>query len=167
MITITQATEQDLPIIHDIAHQTWPNTFAEILSPVQISYMLEMMYTFDALKAQINEQKHVFLLAQDDESNEYLGYVSYELDYRRQPKTKIHKIYLLPASQGKGVGRLLIEKVADRAMNHKNDKLSLNVNKHNKAVQFYERLGFAVVTNETIDIGNGFLMDDLVMEKPL
>ncbi len=167
MITLTKATEHDLPIIRDIAHKTWPDTFAEILSPTQIRYMLDMMYGLDVLKTQINEKKHVFLLAQDDESKEYLGFVSYEFDYKGQSKTKIHKIYLLPESQGKGVGRLLIDNVAELARQQNNNRLSLNVNKHNKAIQFYERMGFTIVDTETIDIGNGFIMDDLVMEKPV
>lgn len=167
MITITEATEQDLPVIRDIAYRTWPATFGEILSPAQIDYMLNMMYGLDALRAQIEDKNHVFLLAQETDSNEYLGFISYEFDYKDQSKTKIHKIYLLPASQGKGVGRLLIDKVAVLAMERNNPSLSLNVNKYNKAIQFYERMGFATVDTETIDIGEGFLMEDYIMEKPL
>ncbi|SFF05587.1 GNAT family N-acetyltransferase [Spirosoma endophyticum] len=167
MITVIQATDQELPIIRDIAYQTWPTTFGEILSPAQIRYMLDMMYSLDSLKRQISEQKHVFLLAQETDSKAYLGYVSYEFDYKSQSKTKIHKIYLLPASQGKGVGRLLIDKVAELAAEHRNSTVSLNVNRYNKAIQFYERMGFNVIDNETIDIGDGFLMEDFVMEKPL
>ena len=167
MIAITEVTEDELPIIQDIAYKTWPSTFGEILSPSQISYMLEMMYSLDALTSQINDKNHVFLLAKDESNGEYLGYVSYELDYKGEPLTKIHKIYLLPASQGKGVGRLLIDNVAERAIHHANDRLGLNVNRHNKAIQFYERMGFVIVGNEDIDIGDGFLMEDFIMEKPL
>jgi GNAT superfamily N-acetyltransferase len=167
MISITLATEAQLPIVQRIAHQTWPDTFAAILSPEQIDYMLEMMYSDEALKTQMNEKDHVFLLAQEPNSTDYLGFLSYELTYKGEPKTKIHKIYLLPASQSKGVGKQLIEAVAERAKAGQNNTLSLNVNRHNKAIQFYERLGFEHVANETIDIGNGFIMDDYVMEKPL
>ena len=109
MISITPATEAQLPIIQTIAYQTWPTTFAAILSPEQIDYMLGMMYSTDSLKTQLNDKNHVFLLAQDSESGNYLGFLSYELGYKGVPKTKIHKIYLLPASQGKGVGKQLIE----------------------------------------------------------
>jgi GNAT superfamily N-acetyltransferase len=167
MITVTAATEHDLSIIREIAYQTWPSTFGEILSTAQIGYMLDMMYSMDALNTQVNEKNHVFLLAQESDSKIYLGFTSYEFDYKGQSKTKIHKIYLLPASQGKGVGRLLIDQVAELASAHGNDTLSLNVNKYNKAVQFYERMGFSTVDTETIDIGNGFIMDDYVMEKPM
>ncbi|GAB3957729.1 GNAT family N-acetyltransferase [Spirosoma harenae] len=167
MITITEATETDLPIIQDIAHRTWPTTFGEILSPDQISYMLKMMYSLDSLKTQIADKHHVFLLARDESTQEFLGYSSYELNYQGLPITKIHKIYLLPASQGKGVGRLLIDHIAEIAKTHNNDRLGLNVNRFNKAIQFYERMGFSVVSHEDIDIGDGFLMEDFVMEKPL
>lgn len=167
MIAINEVTENDIPIIQNIAYKTWPSTFGAILSPSQIRYMLEMMYSLDALKNQINDNNHVFLLAKDEGSGEYLGYVSYELNYKGEPLTKIHKIYLLPASQGKGVGRLLINNVADVATNHNNNRLGLNVNRYNKAIQFYERMGFTVVGQENIDIGDGFLMEDFIMEKLL
>ncbi|WP_420150595.1 GNAT family N-acetyltransferase [Spirosoma sp.] len=167
MIVITDVTEAELPIIREIAYKTWPGTFGAILSSSQISYMLEMMYSLDALRSQINEKKHVFLLAKDESTGEHLGYVSYELNYKREALTKIHKICLLPASQGKGIGRSLIDKVAERAATYKNDRLGLNVNRYNKAVQFYERVGFTIVGQEDIDIGDGFLMEDFIMEKQL
>lgn len=167
MLDISQATVADLPLIRDVALRTWPATFGAILSPSQISYMLDMMYSPDALQKQVQALGHVFLLAKDSETAECFGFTSYELDYKGDAVTKIHKIYLLPSSQGKGVGRLLIDDVAERARQHGNTRLSLNVNRFNKAVTFYERMGFAVVGQENIDIGNGFLMEDFVMEKPL
>jgi len=43
--------------------------------------------------------------------------------------------------------------------------LTLNVNKDNqKAIDFYRSQGFVEVYKEVIDIGNGFVMDDVVME---
>lgn len=167
MIDVFPATETDLPVVRHLALQIWPSTFEEILSPQQIDYMLEMMYSPDALKNQIKEKKHLFLLAQEKESGQYLGYVSYEPGYQGQPITKIHKIYLLSASQGKGIGRKLLDEVACSASSHENTVLSLNVNCHNKAIQFYEKMGFCHVRSEKIDIGQGYVMDDLVMEKSL
>ena len=167
MIDITEATNSGLLIVQAIAYRTWPGTFGDILSPAQIRYMLDMMYSVDSLKRQVDEQNHVFLLARDEKLKDYFGFVSYELNYKGEPITKIHKLYLLPESQGKGVGRLLIDYVAELARQQNNNRLGLNVNRHNKAIQFYERMGFTTVGSETIDIGNGFIMDDLVMEKPL
>jgi diamine N-acetyltransferase len=165
MLTIAQATEAHFSTIQHIAHATWPNTFGSILSEAQIVYMLDMMYSTEALQHQVQALGHVFLLA--SEPHQTLGYISYELHYKNTPQTKIHKIYLLPQAQGKGVGKALIEAVVAAAQAHQNHALLLNVNKYNKAVGFYERLGFETIDQENIDIGNGFLMEDFVMKKTL
>jgi len=167
MIGIAPVTINDLPIIQDIAYRTWPATFGEILSADQITYMMAMMYSPEALREQIEEKGHIFLLAADPNIDQNLGYVSYELNYQGQPATKIHKLYVLPESQGKGVGQALISIVAIMAQQHNNESLWLNVNRHNKAIRFYERQGFSVMATETINIGNGYVMDDVVMKKPL
>ena len=163
MPKICPATPADYPIIERIARQTWPNTFGSILSVEQIQYMLSWMYSQQAIGEQVDQKGHVFLIASDD-TGEAVGYASYE---HRDKLTKIHKLYLLPQTQGQGIGRLFIEEVSRRALEVGNTVLSLNVNRQNRAVQFYERLGFTVVTTEDIDIGNGYLMQDYVMQKPL
>lgn len=165
MLEISNVTTAELPEIQRIAYQTWPMTFGDILSPKQIDYMLDWMYSIPSLTAQIEEKGHVFLLIKENE--EWLGYVSYELNYNNEPNTKIHKIYLLPASQGKGAGAALIRKVAEIATDNHNSALLLNVNRYNKAVGFYEKMGFNIVGSEDIDIGDGFLMQDYIMAKPL
>ena len=42
--------------------------------------------------------------------------------------------------------------------------LQLNVNRHNKALHFYEKQGFKIIREEDIDIGEGYFMNDYVME---
>jgi diamine N-acetyltransferase len=165
-LIIRLATPSDFPTIEHIAYQTWPATFGDILSAEQIQYMLSWMYSQESLNEQVDQKGHVFLMAVDD-TGEAIGYVSYELNYKGQPITKIHKLYLLPQTQGRGIGQLLIEEVAQRALQASNTALSLNVNRQNRAVQFYERMGFSVVDEENINIGNGYLMQDYVMQKPL
>jgi ribosomal protein S18 acetylase RimI-like enzyme len=45
--------------------------------------------------------------------------------------------------------------------------LQLQVNRFNKAKEFYEKLGFTVIKTADFDIGNGYFMNDYVMEKKL
>ncbi|MCX2453753.1 GNAT family N-acetyltransferase [Pedobacter sp. PLR] len=165
MLNIYTATANDFQVIQKIANRTWPATFGAILSPQQISYMLEMMYSTAALTEQVAQKGHHFLLVKD--ATNYLGYASYELNYKGLPKTKIHKIYLLPEAQGKGVGKLLMKTISEIAKDNKNTALSLNVNRDNSAFQFYKNIGFELVGEENIDIGDGFLMEDYIMEKQL
>lgn len=165
MIKIYLAKEKDYQIIQAIAHETWYPTFGEILSKEQIKYMLEMMYSISSITEQVAKKNHVFLLAQEGEN--HLGYASYELHYKGANKTKVHKIYILPTAQGKGVGKSLFQEIEKIAKANDNDTLSLNVNRQNKAVDFYEKLGFEKIGTEDIDIGNGFLMEDFIMDKKI
>ncbi|RFM27532.1 GNAT family N-acetyltransferase [Deminuibacter soli] len=165
MLHTREAQPADFSSIQQIAHTTWPVTFGHILSPDQIAYMLNMMYSTEALTGQVNNKQHRFIIASENDTD--LGYISYELNYKQQPKTKVHKIYILPAAQGKGVGKVLMQQVAAIATNAGNTGLLLNVNRDNNAVQFYEKTGFEIIGKEDIDIGSGYLMEDYIMHKPL
>lgn len=165
MISIVRGTHEHISMIQDIAYKTWPITFSGILSAQQINYMLEIMYHESALLKQLDELGHHFLLAQ--KGTDYLGYSSYENHYKGLKQTKIHKIYILPETQGMGIGKKLIETVESIAKKEGSNELVLNVNKYNEAQRFYNRLGFKVVNTEDIDIGSGFLMEDKIMVKKL
>lgn len=159
---IRQLAKEELPKVQSIAHRTWPSTFANILSPEQIDYMLNLMYDLKMLESQL-EKGHTFLLAEED--GKELGFAGFELNYAEGPKAKLHKIYLLPEAQGKGAGKALILEVADRARKADQKSLLLNVNKYNqRAIDFYLRMDFQEIYKEVIDIGNGYVMDDVVME---
>jgi ribosomal protein S18 acetylase RimI-like enzyme len=165
MIKVTPANIDQIKIIQEIAYRTWPATFSGILSPEQIDYMLDMMYSDEALQAQISNLNHCFLLAAQGDT--YLGFLSYETPYKGEAKTKIHKIYILPEAQGLGVGKKLMETVENIALKKGDQLLLLNVNKHNEAEKFYKHLGFETIATEDIDIGSGFLMEDKIMAKKI
>lgn len=164
-LQLIPATTKDIQTIQSIAHRTWPDTFGEILSPKQIDYMLEWMYSEKSLTEQIEEKRHQFYLAREE--NDSLGYVSIEINYQNSRKTKIHKLYVLPQLQGKGAGKVLLQKIEEEAKKQGDTVLSLNVNKFNSAVVFYKKTGFKITGSEDIDIGQGFLMEDYIMEKDI
>lgn len=161
---IEPATPLDFSTITSIAQRTWPDTFGDILSEEQIAYMLDMMYSEAALEEQITEKGHRFLLLK--EAEEAVAYASYQIDYLTDT-TKIHKLYCLPATQGKGYGKALILTVAKLAREKGQKRLRLDVNYQNKAVGFYHYLGFVTVDRIDTNIGNGYLMEDYVMEMEL
>ncbi|UAY57214.1 GNAT family N-acetyltransferase [Arachidicoccus terrestris] len=164
MIEIVPANIADIHTIQQIAHQTWPETFGDILSKEQIDYMLEMMYSTTSLITQMVGEGHHFVLAR--KNGIHMGYASFESNYKKLSKTKIHKIYVLPDTQGTGVGRSLIAYIEQAAKATSADKkLLLHVNRDNKAVKFYEHIGFSVEGTQDLPIGNGFLMEDFIMEK--
>lgn len=160
---IVPAKPKDYSTIESIARRTWPDTFGNILSPTQIDYMLNMMYREAAVVEQV-AKGHVFNLLLEE--NSVVGYVSHQLDYLPET-TKIHKIYLLPTTQGKGYGRMMIEHVEQIARSAEQTILRLDVNYENNAIGFYEHLGFEKKERCNTDIGDGYLMEDWVMEKGL
>ncbi len=84
------------------------------------------------------------------------------------PQTyKLHKIYVLPSQQGKGSGKFIIDQLTNAMKIKGASALQLNVNRNNPAKSFYEKIGFAVIKEEDIDIGSGYFMNDYVMEKKL
>jgi ribosomal protein S18 acetylase RimI-like enzyme len=164
MMQIRKAGIEDFQIINDLALKTWYNTYDKILSEEQIKYMLDMMYSLTAITEQIAVKGHHFLLLSEGEN--YLGFASYEVNYL-SGVTKLHKLYVLPETQGRGAGRLLISKIEEAAASNGNDTVSLNVNRYNPAVNFYLNNGYVKTGEEDINIGNGYLMEDFIMEKNL
>lgn len=165
MLTITKATPDQIHIIQEIAYITWPETFGKILSKEQIAYMLGMMYDDASLRSQITDRGHVFLLANVD--GVFGGFASYELNYKGELTAKLHKIYIRPDMQGKNVGKALMAEVAGIARKAGMQYLTLNVNRGNNAVGFYQRYGFEKTGEEDIDIGNGYFMNDAIMQMTL
>ena len=158
---LTALKIEQLPIVIGLTKKIWPVAYGEILSKAQLDYMINKFYNETALRELI-QKGHVFYLAQDDNDN-YVGFVSYEIN-SEPSKTKIHKIYVLPETQGTGLGRQFFELVKEKALEKNQNAIFLNVNKYNKAIHFYNKLGFTKVKDEVIDIENGYVMDDYVME---
>ena len=154
-------TKEQLQVVADLASAIWPVAYATILSKEQLHYMLDKFYNLEALQKQL-ENGQVFYLAQN-ENQEFVGFVSYEINCEPN-KTKIHKIYVLPETQGTGIGKQLFGVVKTKAQENQQTAIFLNVNKYNTAQNFYQKLGFTIIKEEVIDIGKGYVMDDYVME---
>jgi len=171
---IIVALKEQLAIVQELAALIWPSTYGKILSSEQIEYMMDMMYSIESLEKQLQNNR-IFLFAEED--NKFVGFASYELncdDFNTraegeliEAKTKIHKLYVLPERQGKGIGRQLIDFIANIALKNQNTALFLTVNKNNNAKYFYLKNGFEITQEAVFDIGNGFIMDDYIMEKKL
>jgi len=165
MILIEKNTDNNFTAIRAIAKEVWPIAYGSILSNEQLNYMMEMMYTIEALQIQSEIKKHHFILVMEDKKA--LGFASYEMNYDKTNQTKIHKIYILFTQQGKGNGKMLIDYIENEAKKHHQKTLILNVNKYNDALHFYKKVGFSISFEEVIPIGNGYVMDDYVMQKKL
>lgn len=161
-ISIRKASVEDAPSIQKLAKDIWPAAYGSILSKEQLEYMLDKYYSTDILTKQMNDH-HFFYLAFCNQSP--VGFASFSMVETN--KCKLHKLYVLPSIQKTGLGKQLLEKTEWMAKEMGANTLQLNVNRNNSARLFYERNDFSIIREEDIDIGNGFFMNDYVMEKEL
>jgi ribosomal protein S18 acetylase RimI-like enzyme len=164
MTAIREATSEDAVIIRQMAEETWWATYSSILEPEQIEFMLNAIYEVNKLKKLIEQNNQTFILLLEDGTP--VAFAGYSPREENPEIYKLHKLYCLPQTQGKGYGKLLIDEVASRVKKAGKNILELNVNRHNKAKQFYERQGFSVAYEEDIPIGP-YWMNDYVMTKTL
>ncbi|MFI5133501.1 MAG: GNAT family N-acetyltransferase [Chitinophagales bacterium] len=162
MLKIRNASADDIPLIRELTFKVWPQTYAAILSSQQIDYMLEQMYGESSLQKQMAEGSE-FLIVYDD--NEPAGFASFQ---ETAPQVwKLHKIYILSNQQGKGTGKFVLDHIINEIKKKNAKALQLQVNRYNKAKSFYEKLGFVVIEEADFDIGNGYFMNDYVMQLSL
>lgn len=162
-LTIKAADKTDALTIGTLAHAVWPHAYQDILNKPQLDYMLDLFYSPKAIEAQL-EQGHHFYIASI--SSEPVGFISFSHD-NIAGTFKIQKLYVHPLVHGKGVGGRLMNVAIQEAKKHHAHALRLNVNRQNSAKEFYTRLGFAICGEEDIAIGEGYFMNDYVMEKKL
>ena len=160
MIAIRPATEQDFPLIRHLADEVFPATYTPLLPEGQVEYMMEMMYSEEALQEQL-QSGHRF----------FWGYVgggpAGYLSIGRQADSlfHLHKLYVLPRFQRSGLGRALFKEAVRevRRAGALPARIELNVNRENKALGFYERIGMRRDRVVDIKIGEGFEMNDYIM----
>lgn len=165
-MTVRPATVEDIPVIRSIAHATWPVAYVpSILDVPQLDYMLELLYSEHALNEAMTKKDQRFVMLNDGERD--IAFAGYTLHYHGSRITHLNKLYVLPGLQGTGAGKELVELVLEKARASGDQAVELNVNKRNVAIKFYQRMGFRILREEVIDIGQGYVMDDYVMSLPL
>lgn len=162
-LKVQDASVKNIATIRELTYQIWPQSYGSILTPGQIEYMLNLMYSESALTEQIEHQRHSFIIIYENEVP--VGFASYS--ETGPTRWKLHKIYILPSQQGKGTGKFIIDNIVTAIIALGAKALRLNVNRNNAARFFYEKLGFCIISEEDIDIGGGYFMNDFIMEKQL
>ena len=161
MFKIRKATLEDIEMINRLAWIVFPHTYKEILSTEQMEYMMDWMYSPENLHKQMTEDGHIYFLA--FEGNEPADYLSIQPE--GEHTYHLQKIYVLPSFQGQKLGKLLFEQAikAIKELHPEPCQMRLNVNRQNKALTFYEKMGMKKVDEGDFHIGNGYYMNDYIM----
>lgn len=165
MFTIRKADTADCQLINKLAWQVFPETYKDILTPAQIDYMMDWMYSPENIRKQMEKEGHVYLLAYEE--CEAAGYVSV------QPESEdlfhLQKIYVLPYFQKAHCGSFLFREAIKyiKEVHPAPCRMELNVNRHNPALGFYQHMGMTKVREGDFPIGNGYYMNDYIMGMEL
>lgn len=163
MISVKKCGVEAIPVIHALAHAIWPISYKNIITPEQISYMLNMMYSPQSLKEQILEKKHQFIIAFENDIP--VGYSSYSIKSETEKNIyRLYKLYVAVDHQRKGIASTLLKYIIADIQPAGAKAIQLNVNRHNPSVLFYKASGFTVWQEEILDIGDGYVMDDYIMQ---
>jgi len=157
------ATHKDIKVIREIANKTWFVTYEPILGKEQPKFMFDEIYSEEALAQQMDDGQTFILQFLGDD---VLAFASFSVKMKIGRTYKLNKLYLNPDFQGGGYGKKLINEVVQMVKNLGAENLDLNVNRYNKARFFYEKVGFVIIKEEDIPMGE-YWMNDFVMRKVL
>jgi GNAT superfamily N-acetyltransferase len=158
-------SRSDFDAVAALARTIWLAHYTSIISKEQIEYMLRGRFTPENLERYLDaDDRWMHVLRVDGASSGYLSY-----SFSGKPRElKLEQLYLLPGLHGRGIGKFMLGHVERHARELSCDTLMLQVNKRNEtAIRAYRGTGWTVREEATFDIGNGYVMDDYVMQKPL
>jgi RimJ/RimL family protein N-acetyltransferase len=154
-----KAQLSDISSIRDLAEKSWWHHYPTIISEEQIRYMLRLMYDEAALREQLEKGQDFYLFGK--EGNDPEGFIS--LSILDEQEAFLHKFYISPDAQGKGLGAAAFDRLLKENANI--NCIRLTVNRQNfKSINFYFKLGFHIERVADFEIGNDFVMNDFVMK---
>lgn len=163
MLSIRYADPADIEQIRMLTMQVWPQTYTPIIGEAQVNYMLTKFYTPASLQRQMDGGDQFLLCYDDYEPVAFASYGSIGSGIY-----KLHKLYILPSMQGRGIGTALLDFIKKDIVSRNASELRLNVNRYNDAAKrFYKKAGFTILKDEDIDIGSGYFMNDHILHIPV
>ena len=154
----TVKTKEDIIALEALASKIWKTYWVKMLTKEQVEYMFDKFQSARAIEEQIS-QGYTY---------KALGDIGYFAVLDLKDHLYLSKIYLDEEFRSKGFGKTMLKDVINMGKKLNLPKIRLNVNKYNvNTIKAYENWGFRIMESVVIDIGQGFVMDDYVMELNL
>lgn len=152
-------TEEDLHKIAELAEIIWHQHFTPIIGKEQVIYMVDKFQSFPALKEQLTSGYEYYRIFDQDDFCGYCGI------HPENGKLFLSKLYLKKEARGRHLASQTFDFLKQLCRERGLSAIWLTCNKHNdNTLAVYRHLGFKTVDTQVTDIGNGFVMDDYIME---
>lgn len=148
----------EVDTVSNLAHEVWHEHYTPILGEKQVAYMLRTLQSPEAIsKAVYSDGYDYFIISLNGQNAGYIGVL---LEGER---LFLSKLYLLKNFRGKHLASAAMDFLKTT---YPAKVIWLTCNKHNdNTIAAYKKLGFEVVSSQKADIGEGYVMDDYIMEK--
>lgn len=158
-------TEEQINKVAALATEIWHQHFITILTPEQIDYMVDKFQSAPAMTDQIKNQGYDYFMLMEKDS--LIGYCAV-IEEAQDKNLFLSKLYIHKNFRGKGYASMAFEYLEELCKKKGYQKIWLTVNRFNEhTIMVYEKKGFKKVRTQIKDIGNGFVMDDYIMEKEI
>jgi len=156
-------SEADTALVASLAREIWTEHYTALIGSAQVEYMLATIQSPAAIARQLREGYDYRIL--ECEGRE-VGYFS----MRPEPEAGalfLSKLYVLKAMRRRAIARRAVAWMSVYAKALGLERIRLTVNKHNFALQAYQRMGFQIAEEVVTAIGGGYVMDDYELEMRL
>ena len=161
-VDFVQVTNPDhVTKVVDLADNIWRECYKNILSDEQIEYMVDRYQSDNIVtKKMINEGYEYYLI---NNGSSVIGFVSFLKD---KDALLLSNLYILEEYRNKGYLELVINKISKYCRNSAIKRLVITQNKLNEeGIKIYTNMGFVKTECACQDIGNGYILDNCLLEK--
>jgi diamine N-acetyltransferase len=145
-VSLKKCTLEELPILHEISCETFHETFKDQNSPDNMSAYLEKAFNIKQLEKEMANPFSQFFLVYF--KSEVAGYLKVNSSVAQsedmgEDSLEIERIYIKNSFQKHGLGKILLNKAIEMAMEQHKKVIWLGVwEKNENAIAFYEKMGF-------------------------
>lgn len=169
-LTIKSVLETELPLLRDLAEETFVEAFGPVNTPENMHQYVSNTFAMEQVLASFQQEGAAYFLGlQDAEAIAYLklNEGAAQTEKSLENALEIERIYVKKSYQGKGIGQQLLDFAMKQARQANKTWIWLGVWDQNKAaIRFYERHGFSTFDQHEFYLGSD-LQNDLLMKKEL
>lgn len=169
-ITIKKCTIEDLELLQEISIETFRDTFKDQNSPENMKAYLDRAFNLAQLEKELSNGSSEFHFVYFN--GEVAGYLKVNTDEAQSEKMgkeslEIERVYISKEHHKRGLGKCLIDKATEIAIERNKERIWLGVwEKNENAVAFYEKMGFIQTGSHSFYMGDEE-QTDFIMTKTL
>ena len=169
-ITIKKCSHEDLQILQEISIETFNDTFKDQNSPENMKAYLERAFNAKQLEEELSNSASEFFFVCFNE--EPAGYLKINMNDAQSENMgdeslEIERIYIRNKFQKHGLGKYVLNKAVEIAMERNKKKIWLGVwEKNENAIAFYKKMGFVQTGAHSFYMGDEEQID-FIMTKTI